>query len=94
MVGNAEREFRRATAWGAGTSRSANTSCSRGCHAAGSSIAIGMPTRGGSPPMSERRVELVHGGSGVPSARRASKLIVSGKSSGRSSCNSRKNPCA
>ena len=27
---------------------------------------IGMPTRGGKPPMSARRVELVHGGSGVP----------------------------
>ena len=31
-----------------------------------SSSAIGMPTRGGKPPMSARRVELVHGGSGVP----------------------------
>ena len=27
---------------------------------------IGMPTRGGKPPMSARRVALVHGGSGVP----------------------------
>ena len=40
-----------------------------------------MPTRGGKPPMSARRVELVHGGSGVPRARRASKLTSSGNSS-------------
>ncbi len=31
------------------------------------------PTRGGRPPMSARRVELVHGASGVPCASRASK---------------------
>ena len=58
----------------------------------GRSIAIG--TRGGSPPMSTRRVELVHGGSGTPDASRASTSSGSGNSSGRSSCSSRKKPCA
>ena len=53
-----------------------------------------MPTRGGNPPMSARRVALVHGGSGVASARRASMLMSSGKSCGRSNCSNRKNPCA
>ena len=55
---------------------------------------IGMPTRGGKPPMSARRVALVHAGSGVPCARRASMLMSSGKSCGRSNCSNRKNPCA
>ena len=59
-----------------------------------SSRSTGMPTRGGNPPMSARRVELVQGGSGVPVARRASKLTSSGNSCGRSSCSKRKNPCA
>ena len=44
--------------------------------------------------MSTRRVELVHGGSGTPDASRASTSSGSGNSSGRSSCSSRKNPCA
>ena len=65
-----------------------------GASAPGSSIVTGTPTRGGSPPMSTRRVELVHGGSGVPDASRASKPTSSGNSSGRSSCSSRKKPCA
>ncbi len=60
--------------------------------AGGRSTAIG--TRGGRPPMSTRRVELVHGGSGTPDASRASTSMPSGNSSGRSSCSSRKNPCA
>ena len=58
----------------------------------GRSIATGA--RGGRPPISTRRVELVHGGSGTPDASRASTSFPSGNSSGRSSCSSRKNPCA
>jgi hypothetical protein len=40
------------------------STASLSCHFDGLSGAIGMPTRGGKPPMSARRVELVHGGSG------------------------------
>ena len=57
----------------------------------GRSIATGA--RGGSPPISTRRVELVHGGRGTPDPSRASTFMPSGNSSGRSSCSSRKNPC-
>ena len=38
-----------------------------------------LRARGGSPPISTRRVELVHGGSGTPDASRASTSIPSGK---------------
>ena len=85
---------RRATASGAAAPRTAASTASRSCQPAGSSSAIGMPTRGGKPPMSARRVELVHGGRGVARASRASKLTSSGNSSGRSSCSRRKNPWA
>ena len=51
-------------------------------------------TRGGNPPMSTRRVALVHAGSGTPDASRASKSVSSGNSSGRNNCSSLKNPCA
>ena len=57
------------------------------------SPSTGRPTRGGRPPMSTRRVELVQGGSGSGRARRASKVSSSGKSAGRSSCSRRKKPC-
>ena len=40
---------------------------------------IGTPTRGGSPPMSTRRVELVHGGSGVPRGEARLEADVLGK---------------
>ena len=85
---------RRATACGATAPRTAASTASRSCQPAGLSGAIGMPTRGGKPPMSARRVELVHGGRGVARARRASKLTSSGNSSGRSSWSRRKNPWA
>ena len=46
--------------------RTAASTASLSCHFAGLSGVIGMPTRGGKPPISARRVELVHGGRGVP----------------------------
>ena len=55
------------------------STASRSCQPRASSSAIGMPTRGGSPPMSARRVELVHGGSGVPRARRCLEARLLGK---------------
>ena len=55
----------------------------------------GRGARGGRPPMSSRRVELVHGGSGSRAARAAPRSPTSsGSSSGRRSWRSRKNPCA
>ena len=44
--------------------------------------------------MSARRVELVHGGSGVPRARPRLEVHVLRELLGRSSCSSRKKPCA
>jgi hypothetical protein len=75
---------RLATTFAAGASRTIASTAVRAVLAEAIS-ATGMPTRGGRPPMSARRVELVHGGSGVPLARRSSKLMSSGNSSGRSS---------
>ena len=77
----------------AGSARTAFSSRSSASHP-GSSISTGAGTRGGRPPMSARRVELVQGGSGARRARRSAKLSSSGNSSGRSSWRRRKKPWA
>ena len=64
----------------AGAARTAASTATRAAASVPrSSIAIGMPTRGGSPPMSARRVELVHGGSGVPALEPRLEARVLGK---------------
>ena len=65
--------------WSRHDSRTAVSTASRSCHFDGGSIAIGRPTRGGRPPMSARRVELVHGGRGVPSREARLEAHVLGK---------------
>ena len=80
---------RRPSACGAGVPRTASTSSSRrpqpsaaASASAASSAVIGTPTRGGSPPMSMRRVELVQAGSGSWRASRCSKLSALGEVGG------------
>ena len=65
---------RRPRAWGAGAPRTASTSSSLAAQPP--SPSVGRPTRGGSPPMSTRRVELVQGGRGSGRARRVSRVSV------------------
>ena len=71
--------WRRATSLAAGAARNARFDRLARLPARGISMSIGMPTRGGSPPMSTRRVELVHGGSGRAARRAGPRSRLLGK---------------